>query len=324
MSKLDNIYSLNQILKHRRHAVSESVLMEELQCSRSTLFRTIETLRDRFGAPIENRRGQGYLYARDQQEFELPGTWFRAKELEALLVMDNLIANLQPGVLDDRVAALRDKLTMLLDRSTVKPSPRFPKERFRILASHVRTVPSETFEAAAQALIERRQLQFDYRNRGDGVQAFRTTSPQRLVYYKDHWYLDAWDERKGALRTFALDRMRHVTVEDETARDVGTEALDQTLTPGYGLFAGAPQAHAKLTFTEERAEWVSEETWHPDQRGRFLDDGSYELVVPYSDSRELLGEILRHGQHVRVESPDSLVREVRQALSLALKTYKKH
>lgn len=321
MSTLDNIYKLNQFLKTRRHPAPESTLMQELECSRSTLFRTIDKLRDRFGAPIENRRGEGYYYAKEGQDFELPGTWFKAQELEALLVMDSLISNLQPGVLDGRVAALRNKLRALLDSSTVKPSPEFPRERFRVLPSHTRELPCKTFEAAAQSLIERRQLQFHYRNRSDGKESSRLVSPQRLVYYKDHWYLDAWDERKDSLRTFALDRMRRVVVEDGPARDVESETLDQVLMPGYGLFAGPAKAHAKLIFSKERAELVSEETWHPEQQDRFLDDGRYELILPYSDSRELLGEILRHGHHVRVESPDSLVREVREALSSALQAY---
>lgn len=321
MPTLEKIYTLHQILKRRRYPVSESTLTQELGCSRSTLFRTIETLRDRFRAPIENRRGQGYLYVGEGQDFELPGLWFRAQELEALLVMDNLIANLQPGLLDDRVKALREKLNSLLDKSTVKPSPKFPKERFRVLASHTRAVPSKTFEVVAQALIERRRLRFHYRNRGDGAASTRVTSPQRLVYYKDHWYLDAWDEKKDALRIYALDRMRDVVVGRDSARDVDSKRLDQALMPGYGLFAGEARAHAKLIFSKECAEWVSEETWHPNQQGRFLDDGRYELILPYSDSRELLGEILRHGQHVRVASPESLVREVRNALALALKAY---
>ncbi len=321
VSTLDNIYRLDQILKSRRYPVSELTLMDELECSRSTLFRTIEMLRDRFEAPVENRRGQGYVYADGNEDFELPGTWFRAQEIEALLVMDNLISRLQPGVLDDRVAALREKLAALLDKSTIKPSPRFPRKRFRVLPSHARRLPSRTFELAAQSLIERRQLRFRYRNRSDGVESIRETSPQRLVYYKDHWYLDAWDERKNALRTFALDRLRDVTIASEAARDVDAKVLDDALMPGYGIFAGEAKAWARLIFSKERAEWVSEESWHPDQQGRFLDDGRYELVVPYADSRELLGEILRHAQHVRVDSPEALVREVTEALQATSMLY---
>ena len=38
----------------------------------------------------------------------------------------------------------------------------------------------------------------------------------------------------------------------------------------------------------------------PGQEGSFRPDGRYELTVPYSDERELVGEILRHGPDVEV------------------------
>lgn len=55
-----------------------------------------------------------------------------------------------------------------------------------------------------------------------------------------------------------------------------------------------------LRFTAERARCVADERWHPRQTGSFLDDGRYELQVPYSDLRELVMDILRHGPDVEV------------------------
>ena len=321
MPTLEKVYTLNQVLKRRRYPVSEAVLVEELECSRSTLFRTIESLRDRFRAPIENRKGQGYYYANRDEDFELPGIWFRARELEALLVMHHLISELQPGILDERMLHLRSKVAQLLDQSTVALEQPFPTERFRILASHARKLADGIFELAAQSLIERRQLEFDYASRSNESEARRSTSPQRLVHYKDHWYLDAWDEQKEDLRTFALDRMREGRVMEVNARDIQESELDEALTHGYGLFAGPVVDHAKLVFSKERAGWVAEENWHPNQTGKFRKDGTYELVLPYSDPRELLGEILRHGPHVRVEAPEELVELVRDCLATALQPY---
>lgn len=37
---------------------------------------------------------------------------------------------------------------------------------------------------------------------------------------------------------------------------------------------------AVLRFTPQRARWVAEEQWHPQQQGRMLEDGSYELRIP--------------------------------------------
>ena len=321
MPTLEKVYALHQVLKSRKYPVSEAVLMEELDCSRSTLFRTIQVLRNRFGAPIENRKGQGFFYANRREEFELPGIWFRARELEALLVVHHLISELQPGILDERIGHLRSKVAQLLDQSSAALDRSFPTERFRILASHARKLADGVFELAAQSLIERHQLEFTYAGRSDESESRRSTSPQRLVHYKDHWYLDAWDEHKEGLRTFALDRMREVRVMEINARDIREHELDEALTHGYGLFAGPVVGHAKLVFSEERAGWVSEENWHPDQVGRFRKDGTYELVVPYSAPSELLGEILRHGPHVRVDAPEALVQIVRESLADASKLY---
>lgn len=55
-----------------------------------------------------------------------------------------------------------------------------------------------------------------------------------------------------------------------------------------------------LRFTPEQARWVADEHWHPQQQSRTLADGSYELSVPYSDSRELVMDILKHNPAVPV------------------------
>ena len=98
---MERMVALHRVLDSRRHPASAGELMAELECSRSTLFRTIGMLRDHLGAPIENVPGRGYVYDRDAGAFELPGLWFRRDELEALLVMDELLSRVQPGLLEE-------------------------------------------------------------------------------------------------------------------------------------------------------------------------------------------------------------------------------
>ena len=78
---------------------------------------------------------------------------------------------------------------------------------------------------------------------------------------------------------------------------------------------------AVLRFTKERARWVADEVWHPQQEGKRLEDGSYELKIPYRESRELVMDILRHGADVVVMEPEALVEEVKRQLSEALRRY---
>jgi predicted DNA-binding transcriptional regulator YafY len=61
-----------------------------------------------------------------------------------------------------------------------------------------------------------------------------------------------------------------------------------------------------LLFTAERSRWVSSERWHPEQKGRLLADGRYELKVPYSNDPELIMDILKYGADCTVVSPVEL------------------
>ena len=90
---------------------------------------------------------------------------------------------------------------------------------------------------------------------------------------------------------------------------------------GYGIFGGYAIAIAELKFTAQRARWVQHEEWHPDQKGTLHKDGSYTLEVPYSDERELIGDILRMGSDVKVLKPASLIKQIKDTLQKVQKQY---
>jgi YD repeat-containing protein len=148
-------------------------------------------------------------------------------------------------------------------------------------------------------------------------------NPAGLVstHYRESWYLDAWDEGKQALRCFAIDRILRATLLSQKAVDVSESALDAHYASSYGIFGGQADKVAVLRFNRERARWVADELWHPEQLGKHLEDGSYELRIPYRDQRELVMDILRHGPHVLVIEPQSLVDEVKSQLTGALGRY---
>ena len=86
----------------------------------------------------------------------------------------------------------------------------------------------------------------------------------------------------------------------EDALDMPEEQLDEHYASAYGIFGGKADKVAVLVFTAERARWVADERWHPQQEGRWLEDGRYELRIPYREARELVMDVLRHGAGVCV------------------------
>ena len=103
---------------------------------------------------------------------------------------------------------------------------------------------------------------------------------------------------------------------EKNAEDISEAQLNEVLGSGYGIFSGKNIHWATLQFNAERARWVATERWHPNQKGKFLADGSYELKVPYNDDRELIMDIMKHGALVEVIEPqelrDKLTNEINQ------------
>lgn len=316
MNRTERFYKIDQLL-HERQVVPIEVFLDELDVSRATFKRDLEYMRDRLHAPIVwNREAGGYHFENASAvgpAYELPGLWFSAGELYALLAAHKLLGDIEPAILTAHVAPLQARLAALLEASGHSAAE--ITQRVRLLSMAKRTVESRFFTDITIALLERRCLEIDAWNRGRNDTSTRTISPQRLIHYRDNWYLDAWCHLRNDLRSFAVDAMQRVKVLRDKARNVATARLDAHYSSAYGIFAGQPKDWALLRFSPERARWVQSERWHPEQQSEVLPDGSYCLRLPYADERELVMDILRHGRHVEVVAPESLRRAVAEEVA---------
>ena len=321
MDKFDRIFHLHAILGDRRTAIPLEDLMARLECSKATLHRAINVLKDTLRAPVVfDAQGGGYRYApaSGSGRFELPGLWFTPAELQALALMQRLLKDVGGGLLTEHLGPLSKRLDELTQHRRLNLGEAASRLRFPAIASRP---AGPAFQTVAAATLQRKKLWIEYHARGSDERSERTVSPQRITHYRESWYLDLWDEGKSALRSFAMDRILKAIPLDQKAIDIPEADLDAHYASSYGIFGGQADKVAVLRFTKERARWVADEVWHPEQQGKRLDDGSYELKIPYRDSRELVMDILRHGSDVVVMEPSSLIEEVRSRLRQALDRY---
>ena len=218
--------------------------------------------------------------------------------------MDALLADLQPGLLSAHIAPLRARLEVLLEEGQVEASE--VRRRIRTTRQSARRLAPAVFEAVAAATLKRRRLHIRYAGRGSGATTERDVSPQRLVHYRDNWYLEGWCHLRNGLRKFAVDAILDAELRDEQAKNVDLAQLAREFDTGYGVFGGSEVTWATLRFNPARARWVAQEQWHPNQRGRTEPDGSYLLEVPFADPRELLMDVLKYGADVEVLAPTAL------------------
>ncbi len=322
MDKFDRIFQLHAILTSRRTPIPREELEAKLECSKATLLRAISTMKDYLGAPIEfDRDAGGYKYGRPEggEAYELPGLWFTANELQALAIMRRLLKDAGGGLLEEHLGPLAKRLDELTRHQRLNLGEAASRLRFPAIAARP---AGEAFNTVASATLQRRKLWIEYHARSTDERSERTVSPQRITHYREAWYLDAWDQKRDALRSFSIDRIVKAGLLEERAVDVPEAELDEHYASAYGIFGGKADKVAVLRFTPESAKWVSDEKWHPLQQGRRLDDGAYELSIPYRDPRELVMDVMRHGPDVEVVAPAALRAEVGRQLERAAAAYR--
>ncbi len=105
----------------------------------------------------------------------------------------------------------------LLDELEVSPAT---LKRDKIIGSAKRPVSSQFFELIGEAMLKRKRLHMRYLTRGRGEVGERDVSHQRLVHYRNTWYVDAWCHTREKLLRFALDAIESAETLETRAKDV--------------------------------------------------------------------------------------------------------
>ena len=321
MSNFDRIYRIDQLLRLHPRRYSKKEFCEELECSENTIDRDFQFLRDRLGAPLTyDRQRNGYFYQEQHGlNFQLPGLWFSASELQALLIAHNLLKSAEPNILHDHLNPLQQRIEQLLDHT--QPHSKEMIHRVRFVSKSQRHIKSQVFQICVSALIQRQQLSLIYQARTSGASLQRDVSPQRLVHYQNNWYLDVYCHLRDELRTFSIDRIVKPKPSNQQCVDIEEQKLETHFTSSFGLYSGEATETAILIFSTQQAQWVAEEQWHPQQKSKWRDDGSYELHIPYKHPQELIMDILKYGAEVEVIAPQSLREQIENTIKTMKKIY---
>lgn len=322
MSQTERFYAIDDLLQRNRF-VTRQRFLDELRISRASFNRDIRHMRERLFAPIEYDTDQeGYYLDKlnpQYRRYQLPGLWFDAREIHAMLTLQRYFQDVSPSLLGDHLEPLREKLDAVMKGS--KFAGQDVAEKIKIIHLHRRVSRNEHFDKVAHALMSSRRVEIRYYSRPHDSYSDREVSPLRLVHYRENWYLDAWCHKANALRIFAVDAIHEARLTEKTAQAIDRAAHDRHVTAGYGIFSGEDIQWAKLRFSVERSRWVAPEEWHPLQVQTYDEEYRSVLQVPYSIEHELVMDILKYGPDVEVLAPPQLREQVRARLAAALGLY---
>jgi predicted DNA-binding transcriptional regulator YafY len=322
MNKWEKIVEIDRLLSQSRYCIPLTRMLDTLDCSKATFHRLQAFMQQSLGAPIiYDKQYKGYHYDPQAPRFELPGLWLTKPEIEALLSFEQAVQSLQSGLFAELFAPFRNKIESLL--TTQKISPALFNDRIKFISIASRPCEPAIFRSIAAAVLHKKNLTIEHHPLTHQSPVRRIVSPQALVRYKDNWYLDAFCHLRQELRTFAMDRITLAENARGKFVKVTKARLEAFYGKSYGIFTGPAVNVATIRFTGLAAREVAAQSWHPQQKGRWIDATTYQLSVPYGQSRELVMDILRWGAEAEVVGPGELRQEMRRKAGELHEVYKK-
>lgn len=311
---MKRLEQLDQILQNRRSPITVEQLMDQLNCSKATVYRRIHELKTHYQAPILQDDEHRFYYDK-QANFALPGIRFTAEEAQGLLMTADILNKIQGDNLSAPIARIIQAISDLLAEQGITN-----QKLIQFIPTMVRKPQPDIFLTVLTALQKNKKVQIDYRSR-QGQQSERLVSPQHLTYYKNNWYLDAWCHRVDGLRLFALELIEQATVDIEKAYLHDKQRLREHYANSYGLFAGSAQNRARIQIDLNKAPWVENQIWHSGQKTIRQDGRLLTLEIPYHHSAELISDILQLGSAAEIVAPNKLRQEIQQELQQNIQQY---
>lgn len=305
---MDRLLRLSMLTKcfFEKSQRTPSELMRILECKRHSLYRLINFAITEYNMPLSyNRKKRVYFYDKEVGEKTgFPLIWFTPQDALMLISLLENFKELPFYFEDNKIYPFKTKLKNIakVDNKRLK----IFLESVKILPTHFRKTSKENLFLICDGIARRKKMKIVYKDRQNDRKTERIISPLQLVKYRDNWYLDAFCHKRNEIRIFSLDRILKGEILKEKAKSIPKKQLKEFFEKSYGIFAGKPKEEAVLQFSKEISRWVSAEEWHPEQESIFQEDGSYILKMPYSDERELILDIMKYGENVKVLKPDSL------------------
>jgi predicted DNA-binding transcriptional regulator YafY len=298
-------------------------LARELGCVRRTVYRDLDALMYA-GFPVISEKRDGHVYYRFLDSFQLGDVPFSADEILALAFGEDLLRSLEGTVFHDSIRSALAKIRAGLGPELAAYLGRLG-ESFRVLPGpHKRYVEArETIQLLNDAVLAKRTLRMRYRTGRTGTESQRSFDPYRVWYRAGGLYAIGHDHRSGEIRTFAVDRIRHLEPSDAHFESRSDFDFDTYTQSSFGVIA-EPATRVRILFERSWATYVAEHSWHLSQKLTARPGGRVELEMEVGGTAELRSWVLSFGAGARVLEPGSLRAEVRRELEQAAARYAAH
>jgi predicted DNA-binding transcriptional regulator YafY len=267
--------------------------------SRATIERDVAILRQ--WGQIKRKNGKFGL-----SEMKFLPTSFTPPEALALRIAGTAFAQQAGSAYRTALASALKKIDLALPHKLAS-EVRKAEARVAISQPVVREFSSDIYQSLQQALLHHNPVDITYFSRSRGEPTKRRVDPYGLMFKIGAWYVVGYCHLREDIRTFSLDRIRWLRIEEKVRfRYPQNFDLQEWLARGWQLQGGGEPTEVVVRFAPKTAGWIMGGQWHPTQQLEKSGDGSLLFRVTVSGWEEMLYWILSFGPDVEVISPQGL------------------
>ncbi|MEZ6128327.1 MAG: WYL domain-containing transcriptional regulator [Planctomycetaceae bacterium] len=147
--------------------------------------------------------------------------------------------------------------------------------------------------------------------------------PLGMVHHRGSLYLIAWSSTRKEIRTYKIDRLDDVQIQNLRAEVPEKFSLEDWLASSFGVYRSGSQVPQtiRIRFTRDVARYVQESRWHASQQLTLQKDGSLTAEFQLTDTTEIKRWIMSFGPNAQVLEPAKLVEEIAADLTQMQKAY---
>lgn len=316
---LERLLQIDALLRSKQRHTADS-LAKELEISERTVRNDLNFLRDRYGAPIECTRQQGYHYT--DPDWRLPTITLSKGELFALTVGARMLEAYAGSTYADDLRSAIARLAERLPEQSWVDLQQLADDRILFRGGAEINLDPEIWHKLEDACQMHKTVQMTYYTASRDAISERDFDPYVLhIYRGTNPYAIGYCHKRQEIRWFRVDRIKQLEIRDETfVPDPTFDARDH-LEMIFQHEAGGIPLPVAIWFDPPTAPYIRERRWHPTQEIQEHPDGSLTLCMVVRGLNDLKRWVLGYGKGAIVREPPELVQLVRDEVEGMGKSY---
>ena len=213
---IDEIIASGRKLKWDQ-IISELQNKYNLKTSKTSFFRDIDELTEKYNAPIDTDfETSGYFYT--DPKYRLPRFYTDENAAKAAKLIKTLMDMVKKNPLYKEAQEVFESLAIEnhdLSIENIKINKKADNDRIIFVGAPNKEIPAETWRIIDKALNENREITFDYISNADKESKCRRIQPWQLIFDDGNWNLHGRDIVKNTDRRYSLEKIKNLNITKE-------------------------------------------------------------------------------------------------------------